>query len=162
MHIELQMLLVEALGFLLVYLFLSRIIFPGILKALEDRKKKIADDLSYAEKMKTDMETLKARYEESLGKIEDERRELIRETVKRAEELRAELLAKAETDIARMKARASRDIEVELDKALKAMREQVVEATLLAASRLIQSEMNDARQKALIDSFLQKVDRAEM
>lgn len=162
MHIEWQMMLVEALGFLLVYLFLSRIIFPGIKKTLEDRKQKIADDLAHADRMKKDMETLRAQYEESLGHIEDERRELIRESVKRAEEIRAELLAKAETDIAKLKERATRDIQVEVEKAMKAMREQVVQNTVLATTQLVKAEMNEARQRSLVEAFLNKIDQAEM
>lgn len=162
MHIEWQMLLVEVFGFLLVYLFLSRLIFPGIQQAIQARRDKIVHDLAHADGIKADMETLRARYEESLGKIEDERRELIRESVKRAEEIRAELLAKAEADIARMKERASRDIAVEVEKAMKAMREQVVHSTILATAQLVKSEMNEARQRSLVEAFLDKIDQAEM
>ena len=64
-------LLLQAINFLLLLFILKKYLYKPILKALEDRKKKIEEGLAYSEKMKAEAEKSEKKREEIISRAKE-------------------------------------------------------------------------------------------
>ncbi len=72
------------LTFIILYIVMSRVALPRIALVLEERQKKIDDNLDMAETFKAEAETDSQTYEAALGDSRDQARSLIQEAALRA------------------------------------------------------------------------------
>lgn len=79
-----------AITFVALYLLMAKVALPRIGRVLEQRQKKIDDNLDKAEQLKVESDEDAATYEKSLGHSRDQARALIQETSRRASEEAAE------------------------------------------------------------------------
>src|SRR3989338_3420468 len=105
-------LLLQAINFLLLLFILKKYLYKPILKALEDRKKKIEEGLAYSEKMKAEAEKSEKKREEIISRAKAEGQKIIIETRKAAKKLETELEEKAQKQADSIIAKAKRDSEV--------------------------------------------------
>ena len=111
--------------FILAWLTMTYV-WPPIVKALDERAKKIADGLAAAERGKQDLELATKRSTEALREGKEKGAELIANAEKRAAQVieEAKLTAKAEAD--RIVAGAKAEIDQEAVRAKEQLREQVL------------------------------------
>ena len=101
-----------AIAFVVLYLLMARVALPGIARVLEDRERRIADDLDKAERLKAEADAVLAAYNKSLadarGAAQAEMQKaaaaLAAETAKRDRVFAAELAAKTQAAEARIAA----------------------------------------------------------
>lgn len=140
--------------FLVVLFVISTKVAPKIIKGLEDREHKIADEISQAEKAREQAKQALSEYERSLAEAKAEARRMLEETKARQQQFEAELKSKADAAVASMKDRARRDIEAAKRQALS---EIYAEASMLAttmAGKILRRSVNEADQKRLLDESL--------
>ena len=61
-----QMVVIELISVILLFVFLRRFAFPSIIKAMQDRARRIQSDLDTAEATRREAEELKAHLEQEL------------------------------------------------------------------------------------------------
>ena len=88
-------LLVGALAFAVLFFFVWKWVLPRVSALLEERRAKIQGDLERAEQTRTQAERELAEYREQLAKARQESSGIIEEARKTAEQLRAEIQARA-------------------------------------------------------------------
>ena len=117
-------------------------IWPPIVKALDERAKKIADGLAAAERGKHDLELATKRSTESLREGKEKAAELIANAEKRAAQVieEAKLAAKAEAD--RIVAGAKAEIDQEAVRAKEQLREQLSALVVTGAEKILRREIN--------------------
>ena len=111
MEITWQQVLVEAIGFGLVWWGFSKFLVGPITKVLDDRAIKVRSDLGRAHAHRQEMESLKTEYEERLRQVEDEVRGRLADSVKRGEEIILEMEAKAQEVAEKIRKRAEAEVE---------------------------------------------------
>lgn len=128
--------------FFILAWFTMQFVWPPIVKALDERAKKIADGLAAAERGKHDLELATKRSTEALREGKEKAAELITNAEKRGAQLieEAKLTAKVEAD--RIVAGAKAEIEQEAVRAKEALREQVATLVVSGAEKILRREIN--------------------
>ncbi len=128
--------------FFILAWFTMQFVWPPIVKALDERAKKIADGLAAAERGKHDLELATKRSTEALREGKEKAAELIANAEKRAAQVveEAKLTAKAEAD--RIVAGAKAEIDQEAVRAKEQLREQVSALVVAGAEQILRREIN--------------------
>jgi F-type H+-transporting ATPase subunit b len=158
------------LGTFLFYLFnftvliivLGALVYRPMIKALEDRQKRIAQGLEDARvaveaRMQAESEVQHVR---SLAQQEASRK--LREASENAERAAQEIRAAAEKEIADMRESLQAEIQAERSRILTDLRPKVAALAIAAAQKLIGEALDEKRQRALIDEFFSGVRAGKM
>ena len=158
--INVNQLITQILGFLVVVWLLGAFAWKPLLGVLEQRRQKIADDFAAAERARSEMEKLKADFEARIREIESAARTRMAEAAREGEKLSAQIVDEGRAKAKEQLEKALADIQREKEKALAEMRAQVVNSVITATERVIHERLDDAGHKKLIERFLDEVGSA--
>jgi F-type H+-transporting ATPase subunit b len=142
------------LVFIALFLALKRFAWPAIVKATEERERKIAKQLAEAERMNNEATTTLEEHKSLLAGAKEEAGALINEAKVVAQREREEILAKAREEHEELLKRATREIAAERDRALVELRREAVDLSLAAASRLVGDNLGDDANRKLVIEYL--------
>ena len=144
-------------AFLILLVVMVKKGFPAVKGAMDARAERIQADLDAAETAKADAQAVQADYEARLADAQGEVARLFEEARASADQLRADLTARAEADIAEIRDRAAADIEASRQQAIADLRTEVAGIALGAAERVVQSSLDEDAQRRLIDEYIDEV-----
>lgn len=144
-------------AFLILFVVMVKKGFPAVKGAMDARAERIQTDLDAAETAKSDAQAVQADYEERLADAKGEAARVFEEARSSADQLRADLTARAEADIAEMRERAAADIEASRQQAIADLRAEVTGIALGAAERVVQSSLDSDAHRRLIDQYIDEV-----
>jgi len=104
-----QELLVGALAFAVLFFFVWKWVLPRVNALLDERRDKIQGDLERAEQTRTQADQELADYRQQLANARQESNAIIEEARKTADQLRAEIQARAEREAAATVAKAQEE-----------------------------------------------------
>jgi F-type H+-transporting ATPase subunit b len=146
-----------SISFVLVFLLLRKLAWPGIKKGMEGRTERIRADLAQAESVKTEAEQVLAEYRSQLADARSESGRIIEEARQTADSMRRDLAAQAESDIAEMRRKAAADIEAAKAQAIADLRGEVASLAIGAAERVVEHSLDRETNTALVESFISQV-----
>jgi len=120
------------LVFLILLGLLWRFGWPAILESVENRERRIQQQLEEAERQRAEAAALLDQHKKLLAGAKAETQEILAKAKQVAEKEREALLAKARQEYDGLLARARKEIETEKEKALLALRREAVELSLAA------------------------------
>jgi F-type H+-transporting ATPase subunit b len=123
-------------------------------QAREDR---IRNDLESAERARTEAEAEKTQYLAQIAGAQDEAGRIIEEARQSAEQVRRDLIARAETEANEVRQRAEADIAVQRQRALTELRGDVAQLSIDLAERIVERNLDRDTQRQLVDSFIDQV-----
>jgi F-type H+-transporting ATPase subunit b len=122
--------------------FTMKFVWPPVMKALDDRAKKIADGLAAADKAKADLVAVERRVQDELVKAKD----VASDVRGSAEKQGATLIEEARVEAARLIAQAREAAEAEagaaMQRARDALREEVAALSVKGAQQILSREIN--------------------
>lgn len=143
----------QVIAFVVMIWLVNRLLWGPLVKALENRRKQIADGLAAAEKGKQDL--LSA--EDRARKIEDEARrkgaEILSNAEKRAGEIVEEAKVKANEEGERIRNTAQSEITQQMDQAKETLRRQVAGLAVLGAEKILRREVSAETHKDTLDEL---------
>ncbi len=145
------------LSFAIVAFGLIKFGFPALRKGLADREDKIRGDLEAAEQAKSAAQAADSDHEKILAEARAEGAGLVDEARKAAEQVRLDLIARAEADAADVRARANADAALATERAMADLQTQVAAMSIGLAERIVQHNLDAATQTALVESFINEV-----
>ena len=119
-----------------------KFVWPPLMKALDDRAKKIADGLAAADKGKEAMAVAEKRVAVELANARDEGQKRIGDAEKRALSIIEEAKKIASDEAARIVAAAKDDAEQQVNKAREALRGEVAALAVKGAEQILKREIN--------------------
>ena len=146
-----------ALAFIIVFSLLAWKAWPAIKKALQDREDKIRGDLEHAESVRNQAETELADYQRQLADARNEAGRIIEEARQSAEQVRKDLIARAEVDAAEIRSKASDDIRAASERAMADIQGKVSDLSIELAERIVQQNLDRATQIQLIENYINEV-----
>lgn len=146
------------LMFLVLFVALWKFAFPLVKKALDNRARTIESDLKRAEEAKLEAEDLLEDYRRQLAGASEEVARIIEEGRRTADELRKDLIAKAQEDAKEVIAAGRRDVEGAVGSARAQLRRQMADISVDLAGRIIGRELDLAGQQQIIDEFIAELD----
>lgn len=147
----------QAISFAFFVWFCMKFVWPPIMSALEERKKKIADGLAAAERGKHEQELAEQRAKEVIGEAKQEASNIIAQAQKRASEIVEEAKETARTEGERIVASANAEIEQEVNRAKEHLRGQVVSIAVAGAGKVLNREIDDKAHDDLLKDLVSQI-----
>ena len=137
-------LIVQMIVFLILVGFTMKFVWPPIVKALDERAKKIADGLSAADKAKSELVNANKRVEEQLAAARTDATQRLADAERLAQSMVEEAKSRANEEGAKIIAAAKAEAEQEAVKVREALREQVAALAVKGAEQILRKEVNPA------------------
>lgn len=140
----------QMITFALLVWFTMKYIWPPLFDALEERKKRIADGLSAAEKGQENMRLAEKKAKGVLKDAKVQSSEIVNQAHKRANEIVEESKDNAKKEGDRLIVAANARIEQELHQAREGMRQEVAALAFSAAEQILGAEIDEAKHKNIV------------
>ena len=147
----------QSITFIIFVWFCMKYIWPPVMHALEERKKKIADGLAAAEHGRHEQELAEERAKDILREAKNQAGEIISRADKRAAEIVEEAKGDAREEGARLLTAARAEIDQEVNRAREALRGKVVSIALAGAGKVLEREVDEAAHGELLDKLAAEI-----
>ena len=136
----------------------SKVAFPRIRKALDDRRATINESLDSAERAREESDKVLAEYRERLKEARTQAEEIMQRARQAAETHEHEAKGRGQEIITEATQRAERDIEVATRRALDDLRREVADLTVLATEKVTRKVLSSEDQRRLVEEALSEID----
>ena len=143
--------------FLILAWFTKTFVWPPIMKALDDRAKKIADGLAAADKAKTDLALAEKKVVDELRKARESAGEFRTAAEKQGATIVDEARAEAARIIAAAREAAEKEAGAAAQRAKEALRDQVAQLAVAGASQILRREINPQVHADLLANLKQEL-----
>jgi len=150
-------LIAQILNFIVLLWVLAKFAYKPLIKAMDDRRNRIINDLDTAEQTRLDAEALKAQYVEQLANARQEATGIVDKANKVAQNLHDEFMEQARAEKDAMMATAKERIEQDKQQALVDIRTQVIALSTQIASKVANQKLNSAEDQKLVADVTDKI-----
>jgi len=156
MNINLTLVL-QMIAFAVFVWFCMKFVWPPIVKALAERKTKIAEGLAAAERGHKEQELGARRATERIKEAKSKAADIVNQAQKRATEIVDEAKQDAREEGARLVHAAQAEIDQEVNRAREELREKVAALAVAAAEKILEKEVDPAAHGTIVDSFAKQI-----
>ena len=147
----------QMITFLIFVGVVMKFIWPPLMEAVEERRKKIADGLAAAERGQQDLAKAESRVEELITDARGQAAEILDQARGRANEIIAEGKAEGQRERDRQLIAARAEIEQETNSAREELRNQVSAVALAGAEKILKREIDATSHEALLADMAQQI-----
>ena len=147
----------QGIAFFLFVVFCMKYVWPPILHALEERKKKIADGLAAGEHGQREQALAEERAKQLLRQAKEQAGEIITRADKRAAEIVEEAKDDAKVEGQRLLTAARAEIDQEVNRVKEGLRGQVVSIALAGAGKVLEREVDEATHAELLNKLAAEI-----
>ena len=131
---------------------------PMVKKAMDARADRIREDLDTAAAAKTEAETILGDYQRQLADAKNEANRIIEEARQTADQLRKDLMARAEAEVAELRQRNREEIEAAKARTMAELRSDVTSLALDLADKVVAANLDRTTNTALVERFISEVE----
>jgi F-type H+-transporting ATPase subunit b len=132
----------QALVFALFIWFTAKFVWPPIIRAMDDRRKKIADGLAAAERGSKSLDEAQHKIAQLDADARTRAQGMIAETERRGQQIVEEARAQAKVEGDRLIANARAEAEQAMQRAKETLRDQVAALAVAGAEQILRKEVN--------------------
>ena len=147
----------QMISFVVFVWFTMKFVWPPLVKAMDERKAKIADGLASAERGKHEQELAEKRAKDTLHQAKQQAAEIKSNADKQAALIIEEARDKAKEEGQRQLVAAKAEIEQEINKAREVLRARVAELAVLGAEKILRKEINAEAHKDIVESVANQI-----
>jgi F-type H+-transporting ATPase subunit b len=147
----------QMISFAVFVWFTMTYVWTPIVKALSDRKAKIAEGLAAAERGHQEKSLGEQRAQEVLNGAKAQATEILSQAQKRASEIVEESKADGRSEQQRLVVAAQAEIERETNRAREELREKVAILAVAAAEKILKKEIDARAHQTLVDDFARQI-----
>ena len=148
---------VLAISMLVMFTFLSYLLFEPVRNLLEKRRQRVLDEQETAKKERTDATAYKEEYEKKLKEVDKEAQEILSAARKKAMQNEAKIIAEAKEEAARIIERGNAEIELEKKRALDEMKQEMITIASMMAGKVVSASLDTNLQESLIEETLKEM-----
>jgi F-type H+-transporting ATPase subunit b len=145
------------ISFFILLVLLKKVAFPPILKGMKKREETIKQQLEEAQKTKKDAENLLEGYKRQLAEARSEAQKIINEGKSLGENMRKEIVQKAQEESNQIVKRAQEEIELQKQKAILELQEKIADLSIMAATKIINKSLDTEDNRRLVEEYVSKV-----
>ena len=150
-------LIAQLVSFAVFVWFTMKFVWPPLVKAMDERKAKIADGLASAERGKHEQELAQKRATDTLHQAKQQAAEIKANADKQAAMIIEEARDKAKEEGHRQLVAAQAEIEQEINKAREALRARVAELAVQGAEKILRKEIDADAHKDIVQSVANQI-----
>ena len=150
----------QIVNFIILLFILGKFAYKPLMRVLDERRERIANDLGSAEKTRVEAEALKEQYSKQLAEARQEAAAIVDKANKIGAKIQEDSKAQALVEEEQIIASAHQVTELEKEQALAQIRGQVIALATEIAGKVIDQKLNSQDDQAMIaktaDSVLSK------
>jgi F-type H+-transporting ATPase subunit b len=154
---ETSELVYAALAFFILLALMYKFAFPAVQNMMEARTQRIRDNLDEAERTKAEAQRILEEYQRQLADAKNESARIIDEARSTAEQMRRDLMVRAEAEVNELRERSRQEIEAAQVRAVSDLRAQVSELAIGAAEVVVQKNLDRDTNRALVERYIEQV-----
>ena len=143
--------------FLIVFGLLSTMVWPKIVKGLDERNEKIVGEIAAAEEARKQAKEALDEYEKNLAEARAESQRMIEETRAQQSQLAAQLKANADAELSAMREKALAEIDGAKKQALNELYNESVNLATVMAGKILQRQVTVEDQQRLMDESIEEM-----
>ncbi len=143
--------------FLVVFGLLSTMVWPKIVKGLDERNEKIVGEIAAAEEARKQAKHALDEYEKNLAEARAESQRMIEETRAQQSQLAAQLKANADAELSAMREKALAEIDGAKKQALNELYSESVNIATVMAGKILQRQVTVEDQQRLMDESIEEM-----
>lgn len=159
--IDLSTLIIQMIGFAVLFFVLRKYVFGFIAQAIEDRKRDIRDRMAGLDADRAELDRLHEEARRRLEEIETEAREKMQAAVDHANEERGRILEQTQQDAERELEKARNTIRREKELAVAELRAQAGDLAVEIAGRILNSKLDATEHRKVVDEFIAQMPSKE-
>ena len=144
--------------FAICLFILSKLVFPRIRQALDERRKTITDSIDAAQHTREEAEKILVEYRERLKEAREQAEEIVQRARSQAEAQAREAHAEAENRREHLLEQTKRDIEAETRRSIDQIRREVADLTVMATEKVTRRVLTEEDQQRLVADALSELD----
>ena len=152
-----QELLVQVVGFVVLFVVLRKVAWSPILRLLDERREHIEEGFNEIAKGKEELSRLRQELQTRLAKIDDEARLKIQQAILEGKRIAVEVQEEARNQAQAILEKSKETIALELAKAKISLRDDLVDMTVEAVERLLRQKFDAKADEALIAAILDEL-----
>lgn len=150
--------LMTVISFIVLLLIIRKVAWEPLLNILEERSKKIQDDITKAENEKTESTQANQLAQEELRKAKAQASQIILQAKKQSVLIQDSMLNEAKAEVERLHETSKREIELERRRIMHEMRDEITSISIEMAEKVLNREIKEADHRRLVDDFIQRMD----
>ena len=150
-------LIAQLVSFAVFVWFTMKFVWPPLVKAMDERKAKIAEGLAAAERGQHEQELAEKRAKDTLHQAKQQAAEIKANAEKQAAMIVEEARDKAKEEGHRQLVAAQAEITQEINKAREGLRAKVAELAVLGAEKILRKEINADAHKDIVESVANQI-----
>lgn len=147
------------LSFGVLLVLLTKVALPGIQKAMAGRTARIQGNLDDAERVKAEASTVLTQYQAQLADARNESSRIIEEARQTADQLRRDLMARAEAEVNELRQRTRDDIAAAQERATADLQAKVGALAIDLAEKVVGANLDRDTNMRLIEQFIAEAGR---
>jgi F-type H+-transporting ATPase subunit b len=144
--------------FAVLFILLKKFFWDKIRTFMQAREQTIIDGFDNATEANRVANERLEEYNAKIADIKSERRGMLAEAKRQADENAKDIIREAEEKARRIIERTGEQIEAEKERALAEMREQIAMLSIYAAEKIIERQLDREGQQAIIDNVLREAE----
>lgn len=133
--------------------FCMKTVWPAIINALEERKRKIESGLEAADRASRDLELAQNKASDQLKEAKQQAAAIIEQANKRASQIVEEAKVQARTEGDRLKVAAQAEVDQQVNRAKEELRAKVANLVVLGAEKILEARIDESANRELIDKL---------
>lgn len=143
----------QSVAFIIFIWFCMKFVWPPVMRALEERKKKIADGLAFSEQADKKLAQAKEEADKHILTAQEHAREIVNKASQRAMMIVDEAKVQAKEEAKRIRLSAQSEIEQEVMQAREVLRKRVASLAVTGATHIVGEYMDEAANSKLVEKL---------
>jgi F-type H+-transporting ATPase subunit b len=158
MNIEIQQIVTQIIGFLILLWILRRFAWGKLTGLLEERRTKIASEFAEIERTRQEIARERQAFEDRLAEIENTARQKVAEAVLEGQRVAREITDTAREESRKLVEKARENIAAEMVAAKRQLKEEVARLSITIAEKILRQQIDEQKNRKLV---MEMIDRVE-
>jgi len=146
-------------NFFLLVIILGKFVWKPMLASIDNREKKISNDIESAGKSREEADKIKKEAQESMEKITQKSNQLLKEAKEHGEKERERIIEAARQESHRIINSARSEIKAETQQALKQIQSSVADIVIAASEKLIEKNVDSKENREFSEKLIKQLDK---
>ena len=150
-------LILQSIAMMIFVWFCMKFLWPPLIKAMDERRERIAEGLAASDRAEKELETAKAEVDRQIREARDKAGEIVDQATQRHSQIVDQAREDATSERKRQVAAAEADIAQAANQAREELRTAVANLAVLGATKILEREVDATTHRELLDKLIAEI-----
>ncbi|MDX1460326.1 MAG: F0F1 ATP synthase subunit B [Xanthomonadales bacterium] len=150
-------LILQSIAMMIFVWFCMKFLWPPILKAMDERRERIADGLAASDRAEKELAEAKKKAEEQINEARNKAGEIVDQANQRHSQILEQAKEDAVSERKKQVSAAESEISLAKNQAREELRSSVASLAVLGASKILEKEIDEKTHRELLDKLIAEI-----